>query len=136
MKKLFLPVFTFCIFLTLSGIWVFQSSPNADLSDNSIHEIILVVFLFLTYATSIIVGIKKFRNSDKGLPEEDELSARIIEKASFRSFYISFFIWSIILYLHLNTEIITGILFVYGFIGMAVVFIINWLVLNKTGVEN
>ena len=136
MKKLFLPTFTFCIFLTLSGIWVFQSSPNADLLDNSIHEIILVVFLFLTYSISIIVGIKKFRDSDKGLPEEDELSARIIEKASFRSFYISLFIWLIILYLHLNTEIITEILFVYGFIGMAVVFIINWLVLNKTGVEN
>lgn len=136
MKQFFIPVSILTVVLVLSGIWTFQTGEPHDTELFKYSEIIHVGVIFLFIILGIYFSITRIQSRKKGFPEEDELSKRLVQKTASVSFYISLFLWLIILYIYKSDIVDNKILFSYGFIGMALIFILTWMILNSRGIQD
>ena len=134
MKRIFIPVFTLTMVLIIAGIWIFQTVDPPK--DSVASEIIFVAAIVILFIVSIFFSIKRLKNRKQGLPEEDELSKKIMNKAGAKSFFVSLFLWLALLYIHNHTTVDTEILFGYGIIGMAFIFITFTIIFNIRGIKD
>ena len=95
------------------------------------EKVVIVIITVL----GLLVIYNRFKGFKKGEPTSDELSRMILQKASSLSFYMSLYFWLVISYisesLHYETEQLIG----YGIIGMAIIFVIIWSIINFLGVN-
>jgi hypothetical protein len=131
MKDLFLPVFVITWVLVLSGLWVIQPDESLSPGFEAIYVGLIAVFFLL----SIYFASQRRKLRKQGLPQDDELSRKVNEKAAATSFYISFILWLFLIYLQSHSEISSKWIFLFGIIGMAITFIICWLVFNRSGIN-
>ena len=136
MKKLFLPISILTTVLIIAGIQIYQAATPKNTSIFIWSEIIHVGIIVLLFVLGLYFAVKRIKSREKGLPEDDELSLLITQKAAAISFYISLFLWLVLLYIQNNTTIESTLLFGYGFIGMALAFILSWFVFNSKGIRN
>lgn len=136
MKMIFLPVFILSSVLMISGIVVFQSEIVESTTLNFISEIIHVCVIVIIIIIGIILANKRRRLKEAGLAADDELSKRILCKTGLVSFYGSLILWLILIYVQMNTQIFKGLAFSYGFIGMALIFLVTWTILNIKGIHD
>ena len=136
MKKVFLPVLILTFVLIIAGIRIFHSGISEKSDLLPVFEFVYVAFIILFFAFGNLFGIKRIKSAKSSLPEEDELSKRISQKASSVSFYVSLFIWLVLLFIQQSKIIQIEIIFGFGFIGMAITFIITWLIFNSRGIGN
>ena len=134
MKRIFLPIFALTMVLIIAGIWIFQTVDPPK--DSVASEIIFVAAIVILFIVSIFFTIKRMKNRKQGLPEEDELSKKIMNKAGAKSFFVSLFLWLALLYIHNHTTVDTEILFGYGIIGMAFIFITFTIIFNIRGIKD
>ena len=134
MKRIFLPVFIVTMVLIIAGIWIFQTVDPPK--DSVASEIIFVAAIVILFIVSIFFSIKRLKNRKLGLPEEDELSKKIMNKAGAKSFFVSLFLWLTLLYIHNHTTLHTEILFGYGIIGMAFIFITFTIIFSIRGIKD
>ena len=134
MKRIFLPIFALTMVLIIAGIWIFQTVDPPK--DSVASEIIFVAAIVILFIVSIFFTIKRMKNRKQGLPEEDELSKKIVNKAGAKSFFVSLFLWLALLYIHNHTTVDTEILFGYGIIGMAFIFITFTIIFNIRGIKD
>ena len=116
MKKLFVPIIALAL-LIIAGLWIYQSGNELNQNDLIQYSVISILVLFALY-----VGFRKLSSIKRGQPSEDELSKRILEKSAAKSYYISLYLWLVLLYLNSNKDVNTEALLGYGIIGMAVIF--------------
>lgn len=133
MKKIVLPVFFITFVVILAAIQIFQTGIN---NNNSISEYIFVGVIFILFLVSIVLSIKKLKSTKQGLPEKDEMSTKIINKAASTSFYISLFVWLIIIYVLRNNIGNTNVIIGYGIISMALTFILNLIYFQIKGIND
>lgn len=57
----------------------------------------------LLVAFSFVAGVKRLKDQRKGLAVDDELSQQIRQKAASHAFIASFFLWSMILVITVNS---------------------------------
>lgn len=136
MKKIFFPVSILTLVLIIAGIRIFHSGVTEKSEFLSTFEFIHVAFILIFFFIGNVFWIKRIKSGKSGLPEEDELSKRISQKSSAFSFYISLFIWLILLFIMQSKILQTEILFGIGFIAMAITFITTWLIFNSRGIGN
>lgn len=136
MKNLFFPVFILTNVLIIAGILIYQTGAPKNDSIYLYSEIIHVIIIAFFFILGIYFSIKKITSRNKGFREEDELSKRITQKAAAISFYISLFLWVIVLFIHNSQIIDTRILFGYCFIGVALTFMLSWFFINSKGIRN
>ncbi len=96
------------------------------------ENIILIVVLVL----GLFVLFRNFNSIRKGEPKSDELSKRILQKASSLSFYVSLYFWILISYFSDKINFETGQLINYGIIGMAIIFFLIWAIFKTIGLKN
>ncbi len=136
MKKLFLPVSILTIIMVISGILIYQTGTPQNEIIYFYSEIIHVGVIIILFILGIIFAAKRIISGQKGIPEDDELSKRIVQKSAALSFYSALLIWLILLFVG-NMKIVDDqILFGYGFIGMTLVFILSWFVINSKGITD
>ena len=116
MKKLFVPIIALAL-LIIAGLWIYQSGNELNQNDLIQYSVISILVLFALY-----VGFRKLSSIKRGQPSEDKLSKRILEKSAAKSYYISLYLWLVLLYLNSNKDVNTEALLGYGIIGMAVIF--------------
>lgn len=131
MKDLFLPVFVITWVLVLSGLWVIQ--PDETLS--TVFEAVYVVLIAVFFLLSIYFASRRRKLRKQGLPQDDELSRKVNEKAAATSFYISLILWLLLIYLQSHSEINSKWILLFGIVGMAITFIISWLIFNHSGIN-
>ena len=136
MKRIFIPVFILTMVLIIAGIWIFQTGSPPKNSGFLSSEIIFIVAIVILFIVSMFFAIKRLKNRKQGLPEEDELSKKIFNKAGAKSFFVSLFLWLALLYVHNHSAVDTEILFGYGIIGMAFIFIIFTVIFNIRGIKD
>jgi len=136
MKKLFLPLFIVTYVVILSGIWIFQTGSLEESSSHLFTEYFYVGVISVFFVIGIYIGYQRIKRRKQGLPEEDEMSKRITQKAAATSFYISLFLWLLLIYIQDRILTDIRILFGYGIIGMALIFVISWFIYNYKGVIN
>ena len=125
-------LFVVIILVVIStGLWFFNSDSGFNLQELSSFVIILVVLGF-----AVFNGFKRFSSVKRGEPIEDELSKKILVKASSISFYVSIYLWLFIMYYSDKTPLENHTLIGLGILGMALIFAITWVVIHFRGLSN
>ncbi len=131
MKKSTLVFLVTALVLTTVMSWLIVGLTDFTPTDIWQLAIILLVVVFALY-----VGFTRLSSERRGEPAEDELSKHLLLKTAAYSYYISLYLWVVILYvkdriaMDMEEWIGTGIL------GMAVSFGISYLVVRLHGVKN
>jgi len=131
MKKIFLPIFILTWTLVLTGLWIIQPSN----STSSVLEYIFVGVIFLFFLLGGYFGYGRMKRKKHGLPEEDELSKKIAQKSAAISFYFSLVLWLALIFIQSHFFIDIKWLLSSGMIGMAIIFVISWLIINNQGID-
>ena len=134
MKNFFVPLLVITAVMAVTGIEIFQVNIP-DSSGAGTAEIIYVIMLAIMIGLGIILAAGRSKDLKAGLPVEDELSRKNLNRAGSVTFFISLFIWLIILYLEVHEIMITEakFLFAFGLIASCFVFLFSWTVINFRG---
>lgn len=111
-------------------IWLFNSEFNI-VGIESLH--IFVIVLLVIFAAYI--GITRIKSLKRGEPADDELSKKMMIKASSLSYFISLYLWLVIMYIADKKQIESDILFGSGILGMGIIFAISWFVIKIVGLK-
>lgn len=118
--------------VALSTIFWLMHSAGTSSPMEYIHVgVILLVICF-----ALFVGFKKWKSSNRGEPEDDELSRKVMQRTAALSYYISLYIWVFLLFLKDRVRFDTEELLGTGILSMALVFGITWIILNAKGAVN
>ena len=134
MKGIYLPLLAITAVLAVTGIQIFQVD-TVDSAGSNTAEIIYVIMLAVLIGLGILFAFRRSNDLKKGLPAEDELSKRNLNRAGSVTFFISLLIWLVLLYIEvhelLNLE--SRFLFSYGLIAVCFVFLLSWTIINYGG---
>ncbi len=130
MKKSFLTAIVTGLVLVTAVLWM-----SGALSV-SLGEYIQFVIIGILVCFGLYVGYRRFTSEKRGQPAEDEFSKKILQKSAAISYYISLYLWLVIMYLTDRLKIETDIMFGWGIMGMAVIFAGSWVYFNLRGMKD
>jgi len=117
----------------IAGCWMWLYYGNEELNTTNLLTF-GVIILVLGFA--VLVGIKRLKSANRGEPPKDEMSKKVILRTAALSYYISLYLWVILIYIKdkvtMDTEEVLGT----GILAMAVVFACCWLYFNFRGVRS
>jgi small-conductance mechanosensitive channel len=108
---------------------------NADISGN-IQEYLMIAVVIVMVGFALYIGLERLKGLRRKEPVEDELSKKIMTKASSLSFYVSIYLWLFIMYMSDKTTMETHSLIGAGILGMSIIFLLSWLGVKLTGMKN
>jgi hypothetical protein len=124
-------LFSFIPFLGIIGLmafWLFKTTKTLDTETYFILGLVLLIL-----AISLYFKITSYNSEKAGLTGEDELSIRVKEKSTSKSFYWSIYMWVFVL-IFVEMESRNKIIIGLGIIGMGLIFFLNWFYHSKVGV--
>jgi len=130
MKKSILAVIVSIVVLATTIIWITKSGPGT-IAESAQFIVIFVVVLFGLY-----VAYRRFSSAKLGQPAEDEFSKKVLQKAAALSYYVSLYLWLVLMYLTDRLKAETDVMFGWGILGMAVIFGASWIYYNFRGIKN
>ena len=125
-------IFVICA-LVLVGV-VFWALKG-HLAGNT-HEIVQAGIVLVLVGFAVYLGVSRLRSRLRREPGEDELSRKVMVKASSLAYYISIYLWLFVMYLSDKTPLPGHSLIGAGILGMAVVFPLCWLGVKAFGLKN
>ena len=131
MKKSIIVFVVAALVLVTTVLWMLSSSGNLKTFDLGSFGII-----FLVVAFAVFLGFKRLSSARKGEPAEDELSKKIMQRTASLSYYISLYLWLIIMYFSDKFDYETHTVIGAGILGMAITFAVCWLIFNFRGIRN
>jgi len=113
-------------------LWILNAEFTWDT-----QEILMVGGAFILVGFALFLGISRLRSNLRKEPAEDEFSKKIMTRASSLSYYISLYLWLVLMYLSDKTRLECHTLIGAGIMGMALVFFLSWvgMKLSRTGHE-
>jgi hypothetical protein len=100
------------------------------------QEIISFGVIAILIGFGFFIGLSQLKSEKRGEPVEDELSKKIMQKASSLSFYISICFWLAVGYFSDKTDLASHTLIGAGILGMAVIFFICWIIIRFKGIKD
>lgn len=131
MKKSVIVLIVAALVLVTTLFWFFSGYGEVKPIEFVSLGVIFLVVLF-----ALFVGYKRLSSIKKGEPAEDEMSRKVMQKASSISFYISLYLWLAIGYFSDRFNYETHTVIGTGILGMAVTFAICWVVIYFRGIRN
>ena len=101
-----------------------------------IQEVLMISVVFLLVGFAVLVGINRLKSHRNNEAPEDELSKKVMTKASSLSFYISIYFWLVMSYISDRVSLETHSLIGMGIVGMSVIFFLSWLGIKIFGLKN
>lgn len=100
------------------------------------QEIISFGVIAVLIGFGFYLGLSQLKSERRGEPAEDELSKKIMQKASSLSFYVSIYFWLSIGYFSDRTDLEAHTLIGAGILGMALIFFICWIIIRFRGIKD
>jgi hypothetical protein len=120
------------IFVLISiGIWFFLQKSTV-----SSPELFQIPILIVIIGFGVFIGVSRFKSVRKGEPAEDELSKKLLTKASSFSFYATLYWLLILMYLSDRIKLETHSILGIGILGMAVLFVLSWIFFKIKGLKD
>lgn len=119
--------------MVVTGVIIWMVSKETPIR---LQDILQFAVIFVIVAFALFLGYKRTRSYRQGEPQEDELSKKIMTKASSIAYYVSIYLWLGIMILSDKSKLATHSLIGAGILGMAVVFAICWIVVYFKGIRN
>jgi len=131
MKKMIL-IFVICALLLVSlAVWALRGK----VAGNAL-ELLETGVIFILVGFAFFLGLSRVRSHLRKEPSEDEMSKRVMTKASSLAFYVSIYLWLFIMYISDRITLPTHSLIGAGIMGMALVFLFSWLYVKAAGMRN
>lgn len=100
------------------------------------REILTAALLLVVVGFAVYLGVMRLRSHRRGEPADDELSKKVMTRASSLAYYVSIYLWLFVMYVSDKTSLEAHSLVGAGILGMAVVFFICWLGVKTLGTKN
>jgi hypothetical protein len=131
MKKPIIILILSVLILAGLALWAFKGNLAGNMREIVEAGVVLVLVGFAGF-----LGVSRLRSHRRGEPGEDELSRRVMRRASSLAFYISLYLWLFVMYISDKTTLPAHSLIGAGILGMAVVFLFSWLGVRIFGMRN
>jgi len=102
---------------------VWLVSPSVDFSN---QELLMILGLILVVGFALFLAFGRLRAAKQNLPAEDEMSKKILMRGAATSYYISIYLWLVIMYFSEKTKLECHSLIGAGIMGMAIVYALSW----------
>lgn len=125
-------IFIICVLMLVSAVlWLLKGRVTGN-----IQEILTATGIFILVGFAALIGTSRLRSHLRKEPSEDELSKRVMTRASSLAFYVSLYLWLFISYMSERLKMPTQSLIGSGILGMALVFFFCWLYVKASGMKN
>lgn len=131
MKKIYLTVVIALIIAFAGGLWFFKSNNGPGFPDMLTTGIVIILGIF-----GLVTAYSRIKSERRGEPSEDELSKKILQRASSASFYVSLYMWLVVMYVGDKFKVDQESLIGTGILGMAAVFAMSWLFFHFRGLKD
>lgn len=131
MKKSILILLISLLVVITTGLWIYFSKKPLNSGEILQFGVIFIIVLF-----AVFLGVRRLNGMKQGLPSEDEFSKKLMEKASSRSYYISIWLWLIMMYIGYEKTDHPEKLFGAGILGMAIIFALSWVYYRFKGMKD
>lgn len=131
MKRTYLALIVAVLVLLTAILWISSTGKPISLVEILQYGIVLVLVGFGFY-----FGISRIRSERRGEPAEDEMSKKIMQKASSLSFFISLYMWLALGYFSDRVKLETHTQIGTGIVGMAVIFSLCWIFIKLRGMKD
>jgi hypothetical protein len=119
MKKVISILVVSAIVLGSTLFWFISSGSSLSLAESLQFVVILVIVLFALY-----LMFSRLQSVKRGEPAEDELSKKILQRASSVAYYVSLYLWVAMIVVNDRVKVDTEVLIGSGIIGMGLVWVI------------
>lgn len=131
MKKAVIIFIVTALIIAAVILWLMSLSGNFKPAD-----LVSFAVLILVVGFALFIGFKKLSSARRGEPVEDELSKKVMRRTAAYSYYISLYLWLVLMYFSDKFNFEAHIIIGGGILGMALVFTVCWLVFNFRGIRN
>lgn len=131
MKKLIPLLVVSALVFGTTLFWFMNSGSGLQTAEIWQFAVILLLVAFALY-----ILFTRAKSVSRGEPAEDELSKKILQKASSLSFYISLYIWVAMIIVNDRTTMDTEVLLGTGILSMAVVWVSLVIFFKIRGLRN
>jgi hypothetical protein len=131
MKKTVLIFLVSVLVLASLAIWILRGRVAGNAQEMIEVGVVLVLVGF-----AVFLGVSRLRSRLRREPGEDEMSKRVMTRASSLAYYVSIYLWLFVMYISDKTTLPAHSLIGGGILGMAVVFLLCWLGVKFFGLKN
>ena len=131
MKKI-IPVLIVSV-LVLGTILLWMTNSELTMP---VAGIVQFAVIFLIVGFAVYLAINRFRSVRRGEPAEDELSKRILRKASSFSYYASLYLWVAMIFVSDRIKLDADVLLGAGILGMALIWVVLVIFFKVRGLGN
>ena len=131
MKKTILIFLVSILVLASLAIWVLRGRNSGNAQEMIMAGVVLVLVGF-----AVFLGVSRLRSGLRREPGEDEMSKRVMTRASSLAYYVSIYLWLFVMYISDKTTLPAHSLIGGGIAGMAVAFLLCWLGVKFFGLKN
>ncbi len=131
MKKTIVSFVLSALVLASLALWALKGRISGNTQEIVMAGVVLVLVGF-----AVFLGVSRLRSYLQREPAEDELSRKVMIRASSLAYYISIYLWLFIMYISDKTSLEAHSLVGGGILGMAVIFLLCWLGVKVLGMKN
>ena len=131
MKRTVVMFLVSALVLVSLALWALKGHISGNVQEILMAGIVLVLVGF-----AVFLGVSRLRSHLRREPGEDELSKKVMTRASSLSYYISIYLWLFIMYISDKTSLPAHSLVGGGIMGMALVLLFCWLGVKAFGMKN
>lgn len=102
-------------------VWMLHSE-----SSNSGTTILMISIQLVVLVFAVIVVYKRWSAAKQKLPAEDEMSKNIRQRGAATSYYVSIYMWLVLMYFEEDINLEGHTLIGAGILGMAIIFGLSW----------
>jgi len=130
MKTSVLVIMVSVVVLFTTLLWLANALPL------NLGEYTQILIIGILVCFGLYIAYRRLKSEKRGLPAEDEFSKKVLQKSAAMSYYISLYLWLVIMYFTDKLKIETDVMFGWGILGMAIIFAVSWLFFNFRGLKN
>lgn len=131
MKKTIVGFVISALVLVSLLVWALKGQFSGN-----IQEIIMAGIVLVLVGFGVFLGVSRLRSHLRREPGEDELSKKVMTRASSLAYYISIYLWLFVMYISDKTTLEAHSLIGGGILGMAVIFLLCWLGVKAFGMKD
>jgi hypothetical protein len=131
MKRTIIMFVISALLLASLALWALKGRISGN-----IQELLMAGGVLILVGYAMFIGAARIRSHLRQEPAEDELSRKVMTRATSLAYYISLFLWLFIMYISDRTTMPAHALIGAGILGMALVFFFCWLGVKVLGTKN
>jgi hypothetical protein len=131
MKKSIVGFVISVLVLASLALWALKGHIAGNTQEIVMAGIVLVLVGFAVY-----LAVSRLKSHMRHEPGEDELTKKVMTRASSLAYYVSIYLWLFVMYISDKTSLAAHSLVGAGILGMAVVFLLCWIGVKAFGMKN